>query len=719
MAHLKTIYPLQIVKQINLPAANFLVPISRDRQPRYRHLLCFNLHASTSGLSLKIHAMKKSTRHPIQPAPISTAGLLISAMLSAGLALPSSAADLPQALAVTTTDTHAKIPNNTAMNPVRLAMQSGADALLAGDAKLANHEFNLAIARDLKNPSLHAANALAYQIRTRAGERDLFDLAETGYLVALEQQHDFQQAAVQLAHLYLENKRYAQAQRAAAYALKLASTNVEALHLLASASYSLGDVELALWAIEQARVIAPNDKYAANMLPVIYGGAGLNDEAEAFINENQTLWSRQGSEQLKHRLDQWKVAYATEQAKIEDAKGGNDEAGAKANADTPAIADTQGPLVYAWSDCAQGLTANAGATQASSSSSDNQSNGVTRVDETMILPSLPSPCKGRAMPQMAIIDVVILRTNELNASSTGINLLENLAVTIQQSSNKVSTSINSAPSTSIATLTTNIGLGTSAGGAIAYSLNIANVSGQTTEVVSRPSLQVLDRQAAQFFSGSKISIGLTGGVNSSSTLSEVNVGLSLSVTPTFIDEQQMLLNVRAAHTFFEPVTGTSTFNQSLQTSRNMVAAATKIRLNETLVLSGLTEREAISGTSGVPVLKDIPGVQYLFSKRTVQNFNKTVLILITPRRMAAYGETLDQVQALDQKDLEPKLMQETRQRALKELGGRWPNLYHAIRHMSRSERAFGVRAKDIELEDWNKPQRIQKILKEAVGSLYL
>jgi tetratricopeptide (TPR) repeat protein len=606
----------------------------------------------------------------------------------------------------------------TIMNPVRSALKSGADALLAGDAKLANHEFNLAIARDLKNPALHAANALAYQIRTRAGERDLFDLAETGYLVALEQQHDYQQAAVQLAHLYLENKRYAQAQRAAAYALKLESKNVEALHLLASASYSLGDVELSLWALEQARTIAPNDKYGANMVPAIYGEAGLNEEAEAYINENPTLWSQQAGEQVKRRLEQWKVAYANDQAKIDEAKTGNDDAGEKVNADAPAQSDSQGPLVYAWSDCTQALTPNAGAAQASSSDSSDSST-ATRVDETMVLPSLPSPCKAHALPQMAIIDVVILRTNELNASSTGINLLENLAVTIQQSSNKVSTSIDNAPSTSVATLTTNIGLGTSAGGAIAYSLNIANVSGQTTEVVSRPSLQVLDRQAAQFFSGSKISIGLTGGVNSSSTLSEVNVGLSLSVTPTFIDEQQMLLNVRAAHTFFEPVTGTSTFNQSLQTSRNMVAAATKIRINETLVLSGLTEREVISGSSGVPLLKDIPGVQYLFSKRTVQNFNKTVLILITPRRMVAYGENLDQVQALDKKDVEPKLMQETRQRALKELGGQWPNLFHAIRHMARSERAFGVRAKDIELEDWNKPKRVQKILQDAVGSLYL
>lgn len=668
-------------------------------------------------------------RPPFRYSPVTTALLLLSTMLTACSTMQTSSVGLPKS-STSASGVHVEKPADTAMNPVRLSMKSGVDALVAGDAKLANHEFNLAIARDLKNPSLHAANALAYQIRTRAGERDLFDLAETGYLVALEQQHDFQNAALQLAHLYLENKRYAQAQRAAAYALKIEAKNVEALYLLASASYSLGDVELAVWAIDQARVYAPHNDRVARMVPAIYAEAGLHSEAEAFLNEKQSIFNKQDSDKLKHRLDQWKVAYAadnadaantqsdaTEQPKASAADGG--AASATADGSNIESSKPEGPLAYAWSDCVQRLNANAGNSQGSGGSDDSQSGGSTKVDETMPMPSLPSPCRGHAMPQMAIIDVVILRTNELSTSSTGINLLENLAVTIQQSSNKVSTSVDNAAYTSVSTLTRNVGLGTSATGAIAYSLNIANVSGQNTEVVSRPSLQVLDRQPAQFFSGSKISIGLAGTVGGSSTLNEVNVGLSLSVTPTFIDENQLLLNVKATHTFFEPVTGTSTFSQSLQTSRNMVSAATKIRINETLVLSGLTERELMTNTSGVPILKDIPGVQYLFSKNTVQNFNKTVLILITPRQILPYGESLEKVNELQKSDkVEPKVLQETRQRALKELGGRWPNLYRAIRQMSRSERAFGVRANDIELEDWNRPQRIQKILQDAVNSLY-
>lgn len=618
---------------------------------------------------------------------------------------------------------------SVAISPSQQSMQLGINAINAGNPKLANHELTLAIKQDLKNPGLHTANALAYQIRTRAGEKDLFELAETGYLVALEQQHDFQNAAVQLAHLYLENKQYAKAQRAAAYAIKLESKSIDALYLLASASYSLGDAELALWAIDQVRSYAPNDKRSARMLPAIYGAAGLTDEADIFIKNQATIFSQLDNDKIRARLDQWKVAYnnidSSENTKVTVAI--NDEETSTDNEDETISelknqtikSDDEGPLAYPWSDCVQQLTPLPSNSTETSGYSDSSSTGAVKVDETIAMPSLPSPCKGHAMPQMAIIDVVILRTNEISTRSSGINLLENLAVTIQQSANKVTTSIDNAASTTSSTLTRNVGLGTSAGGAIAYSLNIANVSGQTTEVVSRPSLQVLDRQPAQFFSGSSIQIGLPGAVGGTSSLNEVNVGLSMSVTPTFLDDSQLLLNVKAVHTFFEPVTGTSTFSQSLQTSRNMVAAATKIRVNETLVLSGLTEREAISGTSGVPILKDIPGLQYLFSKNTVQNFNKTVLILITPRRIMAYGETLEKVDQLKKTtETEPKVLQETRRLAIKELGGSWPNLYRTLRNMSRSERAFGVRANDIELEDWNRPSRIKGILDDAMNTLH-
>ena len=591
-------------------------------------------------------------------------------------------------------------------------MQSGVDALLAGDAKRANRDFNLAIARDMKNPALHAANALAYQLRMRGGERDLFDLAETGYLVALEQRHDFHSAALQLSHLYLENKRYQQAQRAAVYALELDESNIEALQLLASASYSRGDIDLALWAMERARIIAPQDKAGMGMIPVIYAAAGLNREAEGFIAERQAELGPRETDRLTKRVAQWKSLHDSAasttipHSPIPDIPNSQGNDAIKVE---KAVPDTQGPLTYAWSDCVQ---------QINSAAPISANQTPIQGDETTPMPSLPSPCKGRMMPRMAIIDVVILRTNELSTSSYGINLLENLAITVQQSSNRTQISSNTADTSISSTLATNVGLGTSAAGAVAYSLNIANVTGQTTEVIARPSLLVLDRQPSQFFSGSNVSIGLPGAVGGSSSLNQLNVGVSLSVTPTFVDDDQMLLSVKAARTFFEPITGSSTFAQSLQTSRNMVSAATKVRLNETLVLSGLTDHESIRSVTGVPLLKDIPGVQTLFSKESAQNFDKTVLILITPRRAQSYGSTLDNPPALPATEItEPAMLQKTRARAIRELDGKWPTLYHAIRPMQQNERAFAVRTHDIRIADWKQTSRLKDITQAAVDSL--
>jgi len=606
-------------------------------------------------------------------------------------------------------------------------MRLGVDAIVAGDARRANHEFNLALAHDMKNPGLHVANALAYQIRARTGEPDLFNLAETGYLVALEQQYDFQSAVLQLAHLYFEHKHYAKAQQAAAYALKLDSSNIEGLYLLASASYTNGDVDLALWAIDRAIGLAPQDETGARMIPLIYGAAGLTDEANAYINERQNLFSQQISDKLRNRVVQWKLAYESVnapenltslmqgQAEDQSPQGSSsDNVAPNENAfdsdNNGGNSEDLGPLAYAWSDCVQQLSDNDRDYQSGSGSEEG--------DETMAMPSLPSPCKGRAMPKMAIIDVVILRTNEFASSTNGINLLQNLAVTLQQTANNTITSGSGVERITSSTLSREVGIGTSSGSAIAYSLNISNATKQATDIIARPSLLVLDRQPAQFFSGSNVAIGLAGDDGTASSLEHVNIGVSLSVTPTFVNDTEMLLNVKAARSFFEPVVATSTFSQSLQTSRNMVSAATRVKFNETLVLSGLVEKETIVGSTGVPILKEIPGLSFLFSRKTTQHFNKTVLILITPKQIVANGEALGKVSVMQNTDkTESKLLQKTRAHAGKALDKKWPDRLHDIKSMSPEERAFSVRTKDIRLEDWGRPSRIQAILQDAVESL--
>ncbi|MDE1150107.1 MAG: hypothetical protein PW843_26435 [Azospirillaceae bacterium] len=611
-------------------------------------------------------------------------------------------------------------------NPLGQAMRAGVEAINEGDAARANQELGQAIARDMKNPALHAANALAYQLRVRAGERDLFDLAETGYLVALEQRHDFQSAALQLTHLYFDNHRYQQAQRAAAYALELDSGSTEALYLLAGASYYLGDVEMALWAIDKAQALAPQDPVGMRMVPAIYAQAGLTDEAQAFLDAHRDAFTGQAGEGLSRRLGEWKIAYAAAEGEGPAARAGAAKAGdakaAKADAKTdtkPADAATtdQGPLAYAWSDCKQQLTDKAAATAAAPAASGE---ATKTADETIALTALPSPCKARGMPRMAVVDVTILRTDDIRSSTHGINLLDGLAVTLQRSATRTVTKTTDVADSTTSVFTRTVGLGTSAAGAIAYSLNLANVSGQRAEVIAKPSLIMLDRQPSQFFSGSNVAIGVAANSGGTSSLEQINIGVSLSVTPTFIDDNQMLLNVKAVRTLFEPITTTSsTFSQSLEVSRNMVSAAANVRVNETLVLSGLTAHENTKNNSGVPLLKDIPGVQYLFSSDSTQLVDQTVLILITPRAITTYGQALDKIDALkDDGTVEPKLLQETRARALKELGGRWPTLYELIHQLDRNARAFDTRTNDIRFDDWQQPSHLKRVLRDVADALY-
>lgn len=604
------------------------------------------------------------------------------------------------------TPTHQIGGLNEALGPLASDFHAASTLSRQASARAANRAFNTAIATDMQNSALHTANALAYQIRTRQGESDLYPLAETGFLIALEQSHDAHDAALQLAHLYLEQKQFSKSQLAAVYALRLEHDHIESLQLLAAASYYLGDVEIALWAVQRLRTLAPTEQLTWQLSVMIYGAAGLTETALELLELGNSPYPNPLRQRFYSRIRHWQSAHQP--------NGFGQLHVSSPVSVQPTLALTmfddeqqRRPLVYDWSDCQQRVNE---LQELSGLGYGGETVGAA-VDETALLPSLPSPCLGLGMPQMAIIDVVILRTNQSQSGRQGVDLLNNLAVTVQNTSSRVITQNTGESASASTTSIRNIGLGTSAGGAISYSLGIANVTEQTTEVVARPSLLVLDRQPAQFFSGASIAVGLAGSDSGGSSFYQINVGVSLSVTPTFIDEQQLLLNVRAARTFFEPITNSSTFAQSVQTSRNMVSAASSVRINETLILSGLIEDEAASGEAGVPVLKRVPGLKNLFSVRSQQSFKKSVLILITPRNIPNYYETLQAVSSDAKKAPEEDgIMAQLRQLARLEIDQQWPGLTSDIANMSPAERAFNTRSNDIQLADWLTSERMQEIL---------
>ena len=240
-------------------------------------------------------------------------------------------------------------------------------------------------------------------------------------------------------------------------------------------------------------------------------------------------------------------------------------------------------------------------------------------------------------PKMALVDVAIIRTEEIYKSSKGVNLLNGLnlffsgddSFFIGQTFGKD----NRVANTNNDQFT--IKLGTNAAG-LNYSLNIFNDNYDRNEVIARPTILVQDNQKSSFFSGGTMHIVLEGGVAGSGSIEPIDVGVTLEVKPKFLDSETININVLAQRTFLE--TALSGVNDNLtgtsfaQTSKTKIQANLTLRYGETMVLSGLSDQEKENIDDKVPLVGDLPVIQYLFRNNTKLSSKRTVLILLTPRQ---------------------------------------------------------------------------------------
>lgn len=235
---------------------------------------------------------------------------------------------------------------------------------------------------------------------------------------------------------------------------------------------------------------------------------------------------------------------------------------------------------------------------------------------------------------MVQVDVTLIRAEETNTAQRGNNILETLQLQLAagRTRTRTRTGTRSADDVTESSAFEDVVTRSLSIPAINYSLNIANQGDSRAEVVSRPSLVALDGQPANFFSGDEVSVATSG--NFSSGLSDRSIGIELAVTPTFIDEDTVLLAVAASRGFVsEASLPAGSFAQALQVTRQRLITTVAVRFGETLVLSGLTERQFNRSHQGVPVLRDVPLVNNAFSRRDTFGYHKSVLMLLTPRRL--------------------------------------------------------------------------------------
>lgn len=348
-------------------------------------------------------------------------------------------------------------------------------------------------------------------------------------------------------------------------------------------------------------------------------------------------------------------------------------------------------------------------------------------EETSSLSALPAPCEGDGQPRMAVIDAVLLRTEDQVSRSFGVNLLQGLTGFFVHFRSATS---NADGSTSVSK-TRFSGIGSSAAPTVGtsaaplfYALNIANATNNRNEVIARPSLLAIDRMPSTFFSGTTVSIAISGNAGSTSTLVDKQIGVSFSITPTIIDRDNVMLSVKAVRSFIEPpAAGTS--GVALSTSRNSVTANLTAKFGETVILSGLTERELIRSESGVPVLKDIPGVQYMFSNDSSTDFFRTVMIMITPRKPVTSDADMAAVER------EKELRKTSGKSARKTYAFYWrieeyekvlskyaPNLDATIETLENNELYRSFKSKDLVDTNWATKSRMDVLLHDISQVLW-
>ncbi len=652
--------------------------------------------------------------------------LLVSAAALAGCAALSgggrgAAADVPQ----------------RDLRVARVLAEEGVKKLGQGKYEEASRVFNAGLKFEPENAQLHFFNALAYHLLYLRGDDAMKDLASTGYGLALAADPAHYYAALQLGRLEYRARRYDKAIESFRHAAEIEPERGEAYLGLAAAAYYAHDLKTARDAAETAVRLSPDSAEAMRAAAMVYAALGEAAKARE-ASARYALLERGGNDsaQLERRLNQWRAWHAALPSSSGDTPPAPPQAIAQA-APPPAAAGTapssapgparREPAMPRWFECdAQAVAAAAAAAAAATSSSDSSSDSSGTAsstytgDETSPLPALPVPCKGAGNPHMAILDVAIIRTEDNTTTSYGINLLSGLTYVLNnafQVTDIVASAAGAAPTRTV-TITRQRSQGLPLGG-ITYSLNIANSTDSRSEVLARPSIVAMDRKPSTFFSGRNVTLGIAGQAGGASTLADRPVGVSLSVTPTFVDDETLLVSVRAARSFLEQVDFNVSFGQSMQTSRNSVTANVALKFGQTLILSGLSEREVERSSSGVPVLQDIPLLQYLFRNKTSQNFTRSVLVLITPRK--PLPDRAEMVRAIEEREAgrggRYALLNKIEEH-LKHTQSATPNLDTVYSHQLDNSLYLQFRSGDVNAEDWIRLPRLEQFFHDIAGLAY-
>ncbi len=145
-------------------------------------------------------------------------------------------------------------------------------------------------------------------------------------------------------------------------------------------------------------------------------------------------------------------------------------------------------------------------------------------------------------------------------------------------------------------------------------------------ILSSPSITTLDNQMAFTENGEKVPYVSTDAEGNREVKFEDAV-LRLEITPHVIDGRNLKMKIAVKK---DEVDTSRTVDGNPFIIKKQTETTLIVENNETIVISGLTKQRRFDSESGIPGLKDIPLLGYLFKAEDKSDKMEEVLIFITP-----------------------------------------------------------------------------------------
>ena len=146
------------------------------------------------------------------------------------------------------------------------------------------------------------------------------------------------------------------------------------------------------------------------------------------------------------------------------------------------------------------------------------------------------------------------------------------------------------------------------------------------KIVSAPKILTLDNQTASIRQGQRIPYTVIE--DGSVEVEFQDVDLLLEVTPHITPDKRVSMRIKTTK---NEIIGFSDFMGYPITSTNEAITVLLVEDGETIVIGGVTKVTENTLETGLPVLKDIPMLGWLFKTDTSDKSNNELLVFLTPR----------------------------------------------------------------------------------------